>query len=1104
MLAGTGSLAGTVAVSGTLDPGGTAVGAIGTMKVGGLTFGGSGVLNVDLGATASDKITVAANGNATLSGGTLNIASTSLPIGSFATILQTSGTGTISGTFSGLANGASISLAGNLYEVNYLPTLTAATSVTLTFVQSPVITTPNIATFTFGVTGQTFTLAASGTTPIKYTVTSGSLSGTGFTLSSGGVLDYVPGPGTLAVGSYPLTITAKNGGVPDDQSFTLNVYGFTSASSTSVAVGAPASFTMATADGSAPATISLANTDVLPTGVTFSNGVFSGTPLAGSVGTYTLHADASDGVDPDALQTFTLTVAPSSLVYVSSANFGQASAPNVGDSVDGDQGTAGTQAALFGATALTSIAGALSNIASAGTVLVNAGTYAESPNLTFGGTFRISGNVTVNSVDSATGTTIDLQGNSLTTGDNAGDNAIAGPIVGTGGLIKVGSDALTLSANDSYTGTTTVSAGTLIVNGSLASSIVNVASGGTLRGSGTLSGAVSLAAGSVLAPGMSQNLTTGTLNTGNLSFTTGSTFATRLIGSLPAGYDHINVTGSVNLDALSSGGATLNVTLGQNTFSPGTVFVLINNDGTDPVTGFFQTPSGTTLHNGDLFTVGTSNFRIYYTGGDGNDVVLVEADTPSTVYVSNSNFGLGAAPSPGQSVDGDQGAGGTQAAVFGVNAFASLSGALATVASAGAVLVNAGTYAETPNLTNGVTLRLTGGNVTVNAIDSAVGTTIDLQGNQLITGVATGNDTLAGVLQGSGGLTKTGSDTLTLSGADTYSGGTTVAAGSLLVDGSLSSSSTVSIAANAILAGTGTVAGAISSAGIVSPGDTAGATATLSTGSLTLGPGSLNIDLTSTAAYDSIVSTGAVTLTGAALNLSAVVGNINDTDQFTIVTGTSISGTFNGGSIVTVGSRQFSITYNATSVVLTAQSGSAPTIVSTVQNGGIAYVNSTLEPAQHSMVENIVYSFSSAVSLSASNFSIIGLPGSGTTIVPTLNVSGNNGNGASTVWTVTFTGAGVNPVTNSIGDGEYRLSLTGVSGLADSSYDFFRLLGDMDGTGLVNIADFNTVVGTFLRATNDPAYLGAADLDGDNAVGISDINLLIGNFLHSVPQPLPH
>ena len=64
--------------------------------------------------------------------------------------------------------------------------------------------------------------------------------------------------------------------------------------------------------------------------------------------------------------------------------------------------------------------------------------------------------------------------------------------------------------------------------------------------------------------------------------------------------------------------------------------------------------------------------------------------------------------------------------------------------------------------------------------------------------------------------------------------------------------------------------------------------------------------------------------------------------------------------------------------------------------------------------------------------------------------------------------------------------------------DFFRLMGDMDGNGQVTIADFSTMVGTFLRATTDPAYLGADDLDGDGTVGIADINLLVGNFLHSV------
>ena len=233
-------------------------------------------------------------------------------------------------------------------------------------------------------------------------------------------------------------------------------------------------------------------------------------------------------------------------------------------------------------------------------------------------------------------------------------------------------------------------------------------------------------------------------------------------------------------------------------------------------------------------------------------------------------------------------------------------------------------------------------------------------------------------------------------------------------------------------------------------------------------------------------------------------------DQFTIlaVAGTTggVNGTFNGlseGGTLTVGTQLFRINYAAgdgNDVVLTDVTPVA-LAAGPVLNGGIAYVKNSNAVQQHSMVESIVYSFSSAVDLSALNFTITGLAGSGTTIVPTLSVAGN---GASTVWTLTFSGAGVNTTTHSIGDGEYQVVLGGVSGLSSNTYDFFRLLGDMDGNGLVNIADFSTMVGTFLRATSDPAYLGADDLDGDGTIGIADINLLVGNFLHSVPQPLPN
>ena len=368
-----------------------------------------------------------------------------------------------------------------------------------------------------------------------------------------------------------------------------------------------------------------------------------------------------------------------------------------------------------------------------------------------------------------------------------------------------------------------------------------------------------------------------------------------------------------------------------------------------------------------------------------------------------------------------------------------------------------------------------------------------------------------GPINASTSLTKKGSGTLTLGGTNSYAGITSVSAGTLLVNGSIAAASPISVSAAATLGGSGTV-GTVSGPGIYSPGTAT--PGTLTTAGVSLGAGTLVIDLASGTSFDQLkdAATGTtVDITGTTLSLN--VGAVNTPETFTIlsVPGTaaaSLIGTFVNlpmdGSTFVIGGEKFTINYSGgdgNDVVLSAQGAAAATLVSTVQNAGITYINSTLAPHQHSMVESIVYSFSSAVSLSVTNFTISGLPGSGTTVLPTLGLSAN---GASTVWTVTFSGAGVSTATNSIGDGEYRLVLSGVAGLTANTYDFYRLMGDMNGDGLVNISDFSTLVGTFLRATNDPAYLGADDLNGDGAVNISDINLLVGNFLKTVPTPLPN
>jgi hypothetical protein len=147
---------------------------------------------------------------------------------------------------------------------------------------------------------------------------------------------------------------------------------------------------------------------------------------------------------------------------------------------------------------------------------------------------------------------------------------------------------------------------------------VSVASGAALGGTGS-TGPVTTSPGAIITPGGDGP---GIQKVQDIAFSTGSSYVVQLNGGAAgSGYDQLDVTGTVNLN-----GATLVPSLGF-TPSPGERFVIINNDGDDPVSGTF-----TGLPQGAVVRIGGLAFRIYYDGGDGNDVELVR-NTPPVVAV---------------------------------------------------------------------------------------------------------------------------------------------------------------------------------------------------------------------------------------------------------------------------------------------------------------------------------------------------------------------------------------------------------------------------------------------------------------------------------------
>lgn len=168
---------------------------------------------------------------------------------------------------------------------------------------------------------------------------------------------------------------------------------------------------------------------------------------------------------------------------------------------------------------------------------------------------------------------------------------------------------LVLSGNNAYTGPTNVTAGTLVVNGSIStSSLTTVSSGATLMGSGTV-GALTVNGGGTLAPGTSIE----SLASGDLTLTTGAIYAQEIdkskVGLNDSG-DLLAITGSLNL-ALTNDSILDLIELGTSgTWSVGDKISLISYS--EAWNGGLFTYGGDVLSNNSTFTFSDMEWLFKY------------------------------------------------------------------------------------------------------------------------------------------------------------------------------------------------------------------------------------------------------------------------------------------------------------------------------------------------------------------------------------------------------------------------------------------------------------------------------------------------------------
>jgi autotransporter-associated beta strand protein len=465
----------------------------------------------------------------------------------------------------------------------------------------------------------------------------------------------------------------------------------------------------------------------------------------------------------------------------------------------GNEGTGSLS--INGTANVTSIFGYVGNAASGnGTVSVSGGTWTNSSNLDIGGA-EGTGSLTINgtgtvivggtlsrgsngTINLASGGTLQI-GTGGATGTLSTDLANNGNLIfnltgssedthaisGTGTLTKNGTGTLILSGSNTYTGSTTLNAGTLEVNSSLVNTATTVNSGGTLAGVGSL-GDVTINSGGAIAPGNSP----GTITVGNLTLSGGAIYnwqVSSVNGTAGADWDLISSLGGLSLGANSTNQITMNLsTIDEVTLAGVKKATWEVGNFTTGITGFDKTAFSFNA------TAMTGNEgRYYMTLGDGNKTLVLNYKTAATWNTGSGNWTTTSQwennfpPTDGDEVE--------FIGTGGISTNNLLSGNLSYISGI-SFLEGAGAYTV-----NGNTLQIREDGI-INSSNQTQTIAMDLTSDGLLTVNAdSGNITLTGVFSGNfqSNLDKIGNHTLTLTGNNTYEGGTIISAGKLALGG---------------------------------------------------------------------------------------------------------------------------------------------------------------------------------------------------------------------------------------------------------------------------------------------------------------------------------